>query len=191
MVTADVDGRPPTAHNRVMAPALRIYLAHGASGSAASMRPWTRGLAERGFDATPVQLPRTSAERALAAYRAAVPPEAKTVIGGHSFGGRVASLLAAEDGYAGLVLMSYPLHRPGHPETADARTTHWARISCPVLLLSGESDPFARIALFREALPRLRNGELITYPGVRHGLDAVREDVLDRIATWLRALGVS
>lgn len=155
------------------------------------MRPWIRGLAERGFDGVPVQLPRTSAERAIPAYRDAVPPGAKTVIGGHSFGGRVASLLAAEDGYAGLVLMSYPLHRPGHPETADARTAHWARISSPVLLLSGESDPFARIALLREALPRLRKGELVSYPGVRHGLDAVREDALDRIATWLRTLGAS
>jgi predicted alpha/beta-hydrolase family hydrolase len=155
------------------------------------MRPWTRGLAERGFDATPVQLPRTSAERAMPAYRNVAPPGARTVIGGHSFGGRVASLLAAEEGYAGLVLMSYPLHRPGHPDTADARTAHWARISCPVLVLSGESDPFARIALLRVALPKLRNGELVTYPGVRHGLDAVREDALDRIATWLRKLEVT
>jgi hypothetical protein len=103
----------------------------------------------------------------------------------------VASLLAAEVAYAGLVLMSYPLHRPGHPETVDARTAHWARISCPVLLLSGESDPFARIALLRDAVPKLPTGELVTYPGVRHGLNAVREDALDRIAEWLGKLAVS
>lgn len=155
------------------------------------MRPWTTGLAERGFDATPVQLPRSSAERAISAFRDAAPPGLETVIGGHSFGGRVASLLAAEDDYGGLVLMSYPLHRPGHPETVDARTAHWARISCPVLLLSGESDPFARTALLRDAVPRLPTGELVTYPGVRHGLNAVREDALELIAEWLGKLAVS
>jgi predicted alpha/beta-hydrolase family hydrolase len=175
-----------TAHNRwVTASSLRIHLAHGASGSAESMRPWTTGLADRGFEATPVQLPRSSAERAVPAFRDAAPPGPTTVIGGHSFGGRVASLLAAEDAYAGLILMSYPLHRPGHPETVDSRTAHWPRISCPVLLLSGESDPFARIALLRDAVPKLPAGELVAYPGVRHGLNPVREDALNRIAEWL------
>lgn len=113
------------------------------------------------------------------------------MIGGHSFGGRVASLLAADDEYAGLILVSYPLHRPGHPETVDPRTAHWPRIACPVLLLSGESDPFARIALLRAAVSKLLTGELITYPAVRHGLNAVREDALDRIAEWLGKLAVS
>lgn len=187
----DVDGRPRTNHNRrVTASTLHIHLAHGASGSAASMRPWTSALAKRGFDASPVQLPRSSAERAITAYRDAAPTSPTTVIGGHSFGGRVASLLAAEEDYAGLILMSYPLHRPGHPETVDLRTAHWARIMCPVLLLSGESDPFARIGLLQEAVPKLRDAVLFTYPGVRHGLDAVREDALDRIAAWLRKLAV-
>ena len=64
------------------ASALRIHLAHGASGSAASMRPWTDGLRDRGFEATPVQLPRSSAERAIPVYRAAVEPGSATVIGG-------------------------------------------------------------------------------------------------------------
>jgi hypothetical protein len=154
------------------------------------MQPWTSGLAKRGFDAAPVQLPRSSAERAIAAYRDAAPPSATSVIGGQSFGGRVASLLAADEDYAGLILMSYPLHRPGHPETVEARTVHWTRISCPVLLLSGESDPFARIGLLRGAVARLPDAELVTYPGVRHGLNAVREEALDRIAAWLRKLAV-
>jgi hypothetical protein len=155
------------------------------------MQPWTKGLVDRGFDAAPVQLPRSSTDRAIPAFRDAAPPSATTVIGGHSFGGRVASLLASEDGYAGLVLLSYPLHRPGHPETVDARIAHWPRISCPVLVLSGESDPFARIGLLRQAVPQLRAAELVTYPGVRHGLNAVREDALDRIAAWLRTLAGS
>jgi len=152
------------------------------------MRPWTDGLHDRGFDATPVQLPRSSAERAIPVYRAAVEPGPATVIGGHSFGGRVASLIAADQGSTGLVLLSYPLHRPGYPETTDARIAHWPLIKCPVLLLSGESDPFAGIQLLREVVPRLPHAQLVTYPRLGHGLDAVREDALDRIASWLKEL---
>jgi predicted alpha/beta-hydrolase family hydrolase len=100
----------------------------------------------------------------------------------------VASLLAADEPPAGLVLLCYPLHRPGHPETAEERTAHWPRIHCPVLLLSGEADPFARIELLRDAVPRLPAAELVTYPGIGHGLDRVRDDALDRIAAWLAGL---
>lgn len=172
-------------------PAIRIYLAHGASGSAASMRPWTDGLRARGFEATPVQLPRGAVERAIPVYRAAAPSGPSTVIGGQSFGGRVASLIAADQALAGLVLLSYPLHRPGHPETVEARIAHWPRIACPVLLLSGEADPFARIQLLREGVSRLPNAQLLTYPRLGHGLNAVREDALDRIAAWLGQLAAA
>ena len=75
---------------------------------------------------------------------------ARAVIGGHSFGGRVASLVAAESSPAGLVLLSYPLHRPGHPE--ELRVAHWPAIECPVLVLSGDRDQFARVELLREAV---------------------------------------
>jgi hypothetical protein len=152
------------------------------------MRPWTDGLDARGHPATPVQLPKGNAERAIPMYRATVIPGPEVVIGGQSFGGRVASLLAADEPPAGLVLLCYPLHRPGHPETAEERTAHWPRIHCPVLLLSGEADPFARIELLRDAVPRLPAAELVTYPGIGHGLDRVRDDALDRIAAWLAGL---
>ena len=121
-----------------------INLAHGASGNAASMRPYVDGLRERGLEARAISLPLGKPERAVEAYRSQVPDLANDVIGGHSYGGRMASLLAAEESPAGLVLLSYPLHRPGHPEW-ETRIPHWPSIRCPVLLLSGESDPFARI----------------------------------------------
>jgi pimeloyl-ACP methyl ester carboxylesterase len=60
-----------------------------------------------------------------------------------------------------------------------------------VLLLSGERDPFARIELLRHAVDSLPTAELVTYPGMGHGLDRVRGDALDRIATWLGALSVA
>lgn len=163
-----------------------VYLAHGASGSAASMMPHVRGLGTRGVVARAVQLPRGTAERAMPVYLAEAQPSPATIIGGHSFGGRVASLLAAEHEYAGLVLLSYPLHAPGAPERWDERTAHWPRIACPVLLLSGDRDQFARIELLREAVGRLPDAELVVYPGIRHGIGPMLEDALDRIAGFAR-----
>jgi predicted alpha/beta-hydrolase family hydrolase len=197
---------------------MRVYLGHGASGSAASMAPWVEGLRARGIEAVAIDLPKRKAEDAVAALEAIVPAGPDIVVGGHSYGGRVASLSAAsrEAGddlptgglaadslvafgvngsspearrpYAGLVCLSYPLHRPGHPETAAARTAHWPRIACPVLLLSGESDPFARVDLLRAAIRSLPRAELVTYPRLGHNLKPVMGDVLDRVAAFLRGL---
>ena len=156
---------------------IRVYLGHGASGTAASMQPWVDGLAARGIEAHAVELPKRKAEDAVAAYEAQVPDEPGVVIGGHSFGGRVASLAVAgvrvagaaprAHPYAGLVCLSYPMHPPGKPENAAARIAHWPAIDVPALLLSGTSDPFARIELLEAAMPALRGGTLVTYPRPR------------------------
>jgi pimeloyl-ACP methyl ester carboxylesterase len=173
---------------------LQIYLGHGAAGSAATMAPWVDGLRARGYEAHALNLPRRKAEDAIAAFEAQVPDEPGVVVGGHSFGGRVASLAVAgvsrtqrEQGrsYAGLVCLSYPLHRPGAPETAGARTAHWPRITVPALLCSGTSDPFARLDLLEASMPLLVQGRLETWPKLGHGLLPVREAVLDRIARFL------
>ncbi|MEO8208128.1 MAG: alpha/beta family hydrolase [Chloroflexota bacterium] len=168
----------------------RVYLGHGASGTAASMAPFVMGLLARGIDSSAIDLPKRRAEDAVPAWRAAVPDGPASVVGGHSYGGRVASLAAADpaSGYLALVLFSYPLHPPGSPEKADARVSHWPRVSCPVLLLSGESDPFARIELLRKAVPLLERAELVTYPRLGHGLRPVLDDVLDRVASFLRSI---
>ena len=167
---------------------MRIYLGHGASGTAASMQPYVAGLRRRGLEATAVDLPKRKAEESVPAWDAAVPEGEDVVVGGHSFGGRVASLSAANRRYAALVCFSYPLHRPGAPETAEARTAHWPKIAIPTLLLSGESDLFARLPLLREHAKLLPRGELVTYPKVAHGLGLVLDDALDRVAEFLRRL---
>jgi uncharacterized protein len=175
---------------------LRIYLGHGASGTAATMRPFVEGLRARGIDGAAVDLPKRKAEEAVAAWRAAVPegtavPDGAAVaVGGHSYGGRVASLAAAEPDttYAALVLFSYPLHPPGSPERTAARVAHWPLIRCPVLLLSGESDPFARIELLREAVRMLPDARLVTWPKLGHGVAPVLDDALDRTAEFLLAV---
>jgi predicted alpha/beta-hydrolase family hydrolase len=169
---------------------LPVLLAHGASGTAASMRPHIDGLHERGVEARAINLPKGRAERAVPVYaaelRAAGGP---AVIGGHSFGGRVASMLAASAegaAVAGLVLLSYPLHRPGHPE--DLRTEHWGDIHCPVLFLAGDADPFAKVELLRDAIEQLDNAEMVVYRRAGHGLGDALPDALDQVAAFVLAL---
>ena len=167
---------------------LHVWLGHGASGTAVSMQPHVDGLRARGLVADTLTLPKGNAERAMPKLLEQVGDDHRhAVIGGHSYGGRVASMVAAEQGeFPGLILLSYPLHRPGHPE--DLRVEHWPRIRCPVLLLSGESDPFARIDLLREKVHLLPRATLHTYPGVGHGVIPVLDDALDRIAEFVRGL---
>jgi predicted alpha/beta-hydrolase family hydrolase len=164
-----------------------IQLAPGASGGLDGIDPYLRRLRDAGLRAEGVQLPKGTAERAMPAWRAAV-RDSSAVIGGQSFGGRVASLLAAEQPVAGLVLICYPLHPPGSPDRWQERTAHWPGLELPVLLLSGDRDPFARIELLRDAVQRLPSAELVVYPGMGHGLKAKADDVAARIATFVRAL---
>ena len=161
------------------------------------MATHVRGLIARGIDARAIDLPLKKAEAAVPAFRTIVPdgPTAPgadgqaIAVGGQSYGGRVASLAAAEPDtdYAALVLFSFPLHAPGAPGKADERTAHFRAIRCPVLFLSGEADPFARIDLLRARIVLLRDAELVTYPRLGHTLKPVLDDALDRAAAFLLA----
>lgn len=64
-------------------------------------------------------------------------------LGGVSYGGRQASMLAAESPELAdrLLLLSYPLHAPGKPE--QVRTAHFPKLRTPVLFVHGSRDPFA------------------------------------------------
>lgn len=165
-----------------------VHLAPGASGNLAWLEPWSVGLTAPSRTISLVALPRGRAENAVPSYRRAVPDLSTAIIGGQSFGGRVASLLAAETAPAGLVCLSYPLHPPGRQTEWERRTAHWPRIHCPVLLLSGESDPFARIDLLHGALNRLPNATLITFPRIGHGLNPVRTAAVSAIIAWMEQL---
>lgn len=153
------------------------------------MAPWVTGLRARDVDAIAIDLPKRRAEDAVAALQLVVPAAPDVVVGGHSYGGRVASLAAAtpDAPYAALILLSYPLHPPGRPERAEGRVAHWPTIRCPVLLLSGEADPFAPVASLRAAVEDLADAELVTYPRLGHTLRPVLEDALDRITGFLTA----
>jgi uncharacterized protein len=66
----------------------------------------------------------------------------RVFLGGHSYGGRQASMLAAEE--PGLVdhllLLSYPLHPPRRP--SEPRTAHFSSLRTPALFIHGSRDPF-------------------------------------------------
>jgi predicted alpha/beta-hydrolase family hydrolase len=169
--------------------ASRIFLAPGASGAVSQLHPHRDRLVARGLDVQLLALPRGKAERAVPVYRDAVPEVARgdVAIGGQSFGGRVASLISAESAPAALILFCYPLHAPGRHDAWRERTAHWPAIECPVLLLSGEADPFARLDLLRGAVDQLPDATLRTWPGVGHGLRPVLDEAMDAVVAFLHA----
>jgi len=73
-------------------------------------------------------------------------------LGGHSYGGRQASMLCAEEPglVDGLLLTSYPLHPPGRPD--QLRIQHLPRLHAPALFVEGTRDPFGSMGEFAAAL---------------------------------------
>jgi predicted alpha/beta-hydrolase family hydrolase len=112
---------------------------------------------------------REGLRRAVTALRPFVP--GPIALGGHSYGGRQASLVAADD--AGLVdallLLSYPLHPPRRPR--ERRVQHFPALRTPVLFVHGSRDPFGGVAELDEARRAIpgRN-ELFTVSGAGHDL---------------------
>ena len=93
-----------------------------------------------------VRKPPPRGDSLLGEYRDAVASAAAKplFIGGHSLGGRVASMVAQElydDGViAGLVCFSYPFHPPAKPE--QLRTAHLLGLTVPTLIVQGTRDEF-------------------------------------------------
>lgn len=73
-------------------------------------------------------------------------------VGGHSYGGRQSSMLAAEQPNLvdGLLLLSYPLHPPRKPQ--QLRTAHFPKLVTPVVFVHGSRDPFASVEEMQSAL---------------------------------------
>jgi predicted alpha/beta-hydrolase family hydrolase len=119
----------------------------------------------------------------------------RVFLGGHSYGGRQASMLCAEQPalVEGLLLCSYPLHPPGKPERL--RTQHLPSLQIPVLFVHGTRDPFGTIEEL-DAARKLIPGKtaLLRVEGAGHDLGfkgkAKREELPDEIvAEFLRLLG--
>jgi len=94
---------------------------------------------------------REGLRRAVDALRSKTP--GRIFLGGHSYGGRQGSMLAAEQSQlvAGLLLLSYPLHPPRKP--AELRTAHFPQLKTPALFVHGGRDPFGSHEEMKAALP--------------------------------------
>jgi hypothetical protein len=156
--------RPPDA------PRGGVVLAHGAGSSrdAPLLVALAGALAARGLAVLRCDLPfrqarpsgppprgaaetdREGLRRAAALLRRRAP--GRLVLGGHSYGGRQASLLAAEDPAVAdaLLCLAYPLHPPGR--AGDLRTAHFPALRTPALFVHGDRDPFGALADLRRAL---------------------------------------
>lgn len=156
-------------------------LGPGAFGSVASLAPYVAGLRRRGIDARAIELPRGRAERAAAAFLS----YAGEAVGGHSFGGRAASLAAAESGFSALVCFSFPL-----AGRATERTAHFARVGCPALIVNGAADRLSPADELRAAAARLPAGRLVLLEGAGHGLRGRLDDALDAAAAFLHGCGL-
>jgi hypothetical protein len=95
----------------------------------------------------------------------------RVFLGGHSYGGRMASMLLADDPSAAdaLLLLSYPLHPPKKPQ--QLRTQHFPKLRTSTLFVQGSKDEFATIDEI-EAARNLVAGksELVVIDGAGHGL---------------------
>jgi len=113
------------------------------------------------------------------------------VAGGHSYGGRMTSMVAAEGrvDLAALTLFSYPLHPPGKPERA--RTEHLPSITVPTVFTHGTADPFGGIDEVRAAAALVAAPtEVVEITGARHDLASRTLDVpAAAVSAALRLLG--
>jgi uncharacterized protein len=120
--------------------------------------------------------PRGNAERDRAGVRRAATLMKENVsgevfVGGHSYGGRQASMLLAEESQlaAGLLLLSYPLHPPNKP--AQLRTAHFAQLLTPSFFVHGANDPFGTLEEMQSALELIPAPHALSeVPGAAHDL---------------------
>ncbi len=120
--------------------------------------------------------PRGSGDRDREGLRAAIAAlqrrtAGRVFLGGHSYGGRQASMLAAEQPglVSRLLLLSYPLHPPQRP--TDLRTAHFPHLQTPALFVHGTRDGFGSIEEMQSALQQIpAQCELLTVKGAGHEL---------------------
>ena len=139
----------------------------------------------------------------LAAAQDAVGDRRPWVLGGKSYGGRVASMAVAEgQEAAGLLFYGYPLHPPGKP--TQLRVDHWPDVDVPTLFLQGERDTYSDPELLATHIRKLpRRATLQVVAGGDHSLrvaakhsatgEAISEEMGVRgcskvVASWLRGL---
>jgi predicted alpha/beta-hydrolase family hydrolase len=116
----------------------------------------------------------------------------RVFLGGHSYGGRQASMLCAEQPelVSGLLLLSYPLHPPRKPD--QLRTQHLFNLRVPTLFVHGTRDPFGSLAEIESALNLIpAKTKLFPVEGAGHDLgfkgQAKREELPTKILAEFQA----
>ncbi|MDT7762499.1 MAG: uncharacterized protein QOC63_1919 [Mycobacterium sp.] len=176
------------AHQPGSAPSGAVVLTHGAGGSRESplLMKICDEWARRGWLALRYNLPyrrrrpKGPPSGSAASDQAGVVEaialahtltDGPVIAGGHSYGGRMTSMVIAENSAAVdvLTLFSYPLHPPGKPERA--RTDHLPRITVPTVFTHGTADPFGTIAELRPAAALIAAPTaIVEVTGARHDL---------------------
>jgi uncharacterized protein len=185
-----------------------LVLAHGAGAGMrhASMQAIAdaferRGIATLRFDfpfmaagRNRVDSPPVATQAITEAYAAAAERTSLAVwLGGHSFGGRMATHAVVDRGLpaAGLILCSFPLHMPGKPDTKRAQ--HLAAIRQPMLFLSGTRDELAERELLEPLVRSLPRAVLHWLDTADHGYRVLKrsrartDSVFDEMAEVARA----
>lgn len=153
----------PEAYDRRRA----VVIAHGAGNDMHSplLSYFHRSIAESGSLCVKFNFPYTEAgrripdgpHRLMCTWRAVIAalsadPDLSprhVVLAGKSLGGRMASMVAAEDGGAdGLVFIGYPLHPA--KQTEKLRVSHLGNVACPMLFLQGTRDPLCDLGLLHK-----------------------------------------
>jgi predicted alpha/beta-hydrolase family hydrolase len=107
---------------------------------------------------------------------------AHVCLGGHSYGGRQASMLLAESPElaVGLLLLSYPLHPPKKPQ--QLRTAHFGQLRTPALFVHGTKDEFGTAEEMKAAVALIpARTEIQMIEGAGHDLKKGAFDVQERI----------
>ena len=185
-----------------------LVLAHGAGAGMrhASMQGIAdaferRGVATLRFDfpymaagRSRVDPPAVATQAIAEAYAAAAErTQLPLWLGGHSFGGRMASHAVLDRALpaAGLILCSFPLHMPGKPDTKRAQ--HLSSIREPMLFLSGTRDDLAAAKLLEPLVASLPTATLHWLETADHGYRVLKrtrtraDSVFDEMAEVARA----
>lgn len=192
--TSDIAG---IAHEPADDPIGVVLLTHGAGGNrdSALLVALCDEWARRGWLAVRYDLPfrrrrPTGPPSGSAAADQAGIAEAVTIArsltggpviaGGHSYGGRLTSVVAAA-GTAPidvLALSSYPLHPPGKPDRM--RVEHFGDIRVPTVFTHGSADPFGSLTELRAAVALIpAPTAIVEVGGARHDL-GVRKTAANR-----------
>jgi predicted alpha/beta-hydrolase family hydrolase len=137
----------------------------------------------RAPDRPPVLLAAVQEAARSFAKELGVGPE-QLLLGGRSMGGRIASMTAIELGVGGLVLISYPLHPPGKPQTL--RTEHFSDLALPCLFVSGTKDTFGTPDELTAATAQIPGP--VTHDWIEggdHGLRRKDDQVVAAVRQWV------